>query len=137
MRTLGWTVSAVEHRGRWLKFAHAAGLQDIVELPPDEAAPLWRQQQAHAAIAMTHNYALEMEHLRQCADSDLSYIGLLGPAARRDSMLTELGAEHTRRLEGRLHAPVGLTLGGRGPEPLALAIVAELQQHFTQQAHAP
>jgi xanthine dehydrogenase accessory factor len=130
MQRLGWGVSLVEHRGRWLKFAHAAGVQDIIEATPDDAAAVWRSQHATAAVAMTHNYALDMHHLRECVDSDLSYIGLLGPAARRDQMLAQLGEEYAKRLEGRLHAPVGLALGGRGPEPLALAIAAELQQHF-------
>jgi xanthine dehydrogenase accessory factor len=129
---LGWSVSLVEHRGRWLKFAHSAGVRDIIEAAPDDAAALWRGQHATAAVAMTHNYALDMKHLRECADSELSYIGLLGPAARRDQMLAELGEEYAKRLGGRLHAPVGLALGGRGPEPLALAIAAELQQHFAQ-----
>jgi xanthine dehydrogenase accessory factor len=131
MQRLGWSVNLVEHRGRWLKFAHAAGVRDIIEAAPDDAAALWRGQHATAAVTMTHNYALDMKHLRECADSDLSYIGLLGPAARRDQMLAELGEEYAKRLSGRLHAPVGLALGGRGPEPLALAIAAELQQHFS------
>ena len=130
MQRLGWRVTLVEHRGRWLKFAHSAGVEDIIEAAPDDAAAIWRSQHATAAVAMTHNYALDMKHLRECADSDLSYIGLLGPAARRDQMLVELGEEYAKRLQGRLHAPVGLALGGRGPEPLALAIAAELQQHF-------
>jgi xanthine dehydrogenase accessory factor len=132
IQRLGWNVTLVEHRGRWLKFAHSAGVQDIIEAAPDDAAALWRGQHATAALAMTHNYALDMKHLRECADSELSYIGLLGPAARRDQMLAELGEEYAKRLGGRLHAPVGLPLGGRGPEPLALAIAAELQQHFAQ-----
>jgi xanthine dehydrogenase accessory factor len=132
VQRLGWSVSLVEHRGRWLKFAHSAGVSDIIEATPDDAAVLWRGQHATAAVAMTHNYALDMQHLRECADSELSYIGLLGPAARRDQMLAELGEEYAKRLGGRLHAPVGLALGGRGPEPLALAIAAELQQHFAQ-----
>jgi xanthine dehydrogenase accessory factor len=134
MQRLGWGVSLVEHRGRWLRFAHAAGVSDIIEAAPDEAATLWRGKHAGAAVAMTHNYALDMQHLRECADSDLSYIGLLGPAARRDQMLTELGTEYAKRLQRRLHGPVGLALGGRGPEPLALAIAAELQQHFSRPA---
>jgi xanthine dehydrogenase accessory factor len=107
-------------------------MRDIIEAPPDDAATLWRGKQATAAVAMTHNYALDLQHLRECADSNLSYIGLLGPAARRDQMLVELGEEYAKRLAGRLHAPVGMPLGGRGPEPLALAIAAELQQHFAR-----
>ncbi len=136
MQWLGWSITLVEHRGRWLKFAHAAGISDIIEAAPDDAALLWRGKHASAAVAMTHNYALDMKHLRECADSDLSYIGLLGPAARRDQMLAELGEEYAKRLLGRLHGPVGFALGGRGPEPLALAIAAELQQHFSRPAEA-
>ncbi|MBV8308398.1 MAG: XdhC family protein, partial [Gammaproteobacteria bacterium] len=44
---------------------------------------------------------------------------------RRERLLGDLG-EDARRLDGRLHAPVGLSLGGRSPESLALAIVAQL-----------
>jgi xanthine dehydrogenase accessory factor len=133
-RRLGWLLQVVEHRGRWLKFAQSAGVQQIIELPPDEAGEVWREQHVSAAIAMTHNYALDMQHLALCAKSDLSYVGLLGPSSRRDAMLADLGPDLAFRLQGRLRAPVGLGLGGRGPEPLALSIVAELQQHFANES---
>jgi xanthine dehydrogenase accessory factor len=134
VRRVGWLLQVVEHRGRWLKFAHAAGVQQVIELPPDEACEVWREQHVDAAIAMTHNYALDMQHLALCARSELSYVGLLGPSARRDAMLMDLGPDLASRLQGRLRAPVGLGLGGRGPEPLALSIVAELQQHFANES---
>jgi len=132
MQQLGWRVLAVEHRGRWLKFAHAAGVEHIVQQRPDEAAPHWLREQPDAAIAMTHNFALDLEHLRVCAHSNLPYVGLLGPGARRDALLADLGAHDAGRLRPRLHGPVGLGLGGSGPDAVALAIVAELQQHFVQ-----
>lgn len=132
MQRLGWRALAVEHRGRWLKFAHAAGIEHIVEQRPDEAAAAWRREHPDAAIAMTHNFALDLEHLRICAGSDVPYVGLLGPAARRDALLADLGESDAGRLRARLHGPVGLGLGGSGPEAVALAIVAELQQHFVK-----
>jgi len=132
-RRLGWLLRVVEHRGRWLKFAQSAGFSQTIELPADEAAEVWRKQHVDAAIAMTHNYALDMQHLALCAQTDLSYIGLLGPSARRDSMLADLGPALAALLQGRLHAPVGLGLGGRGPESLALSIVAELQRQFANE----
>jgi xanthine dehydrogenase accessory factor len=133
---VGWLLQVVEHRGRWLKFAQSAGVQATIELPPGEAEEVWREQHVSAAIAMTHNYALDLQHLALCAKSDLSYVGLLGPSSRRDAMLADLGADLASRLQGRLRAPVGLGLGGRGPEPLALSIVAELQQHFANESRA-
>ena len=56
-------------------------------------------------------------------------ITLLGPAARRDRLLADLGAV-AGELGTRLRAPVGLKLGGRDPSSVALSIVAELQACF-------
>jgi xanthine dehydrogenase accessory factor len=135
MQQLGWIVRIVEHRARWRAFARAAGDADIIELAPDAAADAWRAQPIDAAIAMSHNYLLDRKNLAYCADRPMSYVGLLGPPARRDALLDDLGTDIAARLRARLHAPVGLPLGGTGPEVLALSIVAELQQHFTQRQH--
>ena len=57
--------------------------------------------------------------------SAVGYVGLLGPPARREKLLTELGSD-AQRLRARLRAPVGFNIGGRTPESIALAIVAEI-----------
>ena len=43
--------------------------------------------------------------------------------------LAELGAS-AERVRPRLRAPVGLPLGGRAPESVALAIVGQLHQYL-------
>jgi xanthine dehydrogenase accessory factor len=45
-------------------------------------------------------------------------------------LLGRLRKPERTALQGRLHAPVGLRLGGEGPDAIALAIAAELQQEF-------
>jgi xanthine dehydrogenase accessory factor len=55
-------------------------------------------------------------------------VGLLGPPARRDELLARLDASERDALRARLRAPLGLPLGGEGPEAIALAIAAELQK---------
>jgi len=52
-------------------------------------------------------------------------LGGIGPGPHAAMVLADLGAE-ARGLEGRLRSPVGLALGGRTPESIALAIVAQL-----------
>ena len=131
-RRLGWFVSVVEHRGRWADFARGAQVDRLIELAPDAAASELVNERPDVAIVMSHNYALDLAWLRHCADSEVGYIGLLGPAARRDALLAELDAPRRERLRTRLHAPVGLDLGGHGGEVVALAIAAELQQHFAR-----
>src|SRR5215471_20367374 len=78
-----------------------------------------------AAIVMSHHLPSDLAYLRVLAAGTIPYVGLLGPAVRRERLLEDLGAD-AGRLEGRLHAPVGLPLGGRSPESIALAIIAQL-----------
>jgi xanthine dehydrogenase accessory factor len=83
-----------------------------------------------AVIVMTHRASNDLDALRALSQSSPPFIGLLGPAARRDELLSHLNPVERGALEQRLHAPVGLNLGGHGPEAIALSIAAELQQHF-------
>jgi xanthine dehydrogenase accessory factor len=79
---------------------------------------------------MSHRADIDLEALAALAASTIPYIGLLGPPARRDELLARLGDDERAALQRRLRAPVGLRLGGDGPEAIALAIAAELQQEF-------
>lgn len=83
------------------------------------------------AIVMSHHLASDREYLRQLAATNIGYIGLLGPAGRHDRLVSELG-DVAIELQGRLHGPAGIRLGGRGPGPIALEIVAEMQQYLSQ-----
>jgi len=128
LRALGARVSVIEHRGLWSMHARGADLH--LDASPQRAWEGLRPDTFTAALVMGHHYGNDLAHLRQLARSDVTFVGLLGPPARRDALLAELGPE-ADRLRSRLHAPVGLRLGGEGPESIALAIAAQLQMHFT------
>ena len=66
----------------------------------------------------------------------MPYVGLLGPAARREKLMTDLGADAVA-LRPRLRAPVGLDIGGRAPESIALSIVAEVHAALEGRAGRP
>jgi len=83
-----------------------------------------------AAVVMTHTAANDLEALATLSARSERFIGLLGPPARRDELLMQLDAGQRAALAERLQAPVGLNLGGHGPEILALSISAGLQQFF-------
>jgi xanthine dehydrogenase accessory factor len=61
---------------------------------------------------------------------------LLGPAARREKLLGDLGAD-ADKLRARLRAPVGLDIGGRTPESIALSIVGEVHAALEGRAGRP
>lgn len=79
-----------------------------------------------AAVVMSHYLPADLAYLRALAASPgVSYVGLLGPAARRERLLAELGSA-AQQLGSRLRAPVGLDIGARTPEAIALAVAAEI-----------
>ena len=93
---------------------------------PDELLTALDLAHFSAAVVMSHHLPSDLEYLRSLARTSIPYIGLLGPAQRREKLLSDLGGAEAASLRPRLHAPVGLPLGGRTPESIALAIVAEI-----------
>jgi xanthine dehydrogenase accessory factor len=134
-RLLGWHVELLDHRERWLRFAEGSALDAVHRDGPDSLPELLAQVRFDAALVMNHNVHLDARCLVHLAADDIGYVGLLGPAARRDDLLAEIGVDATDRLRARLHAPVGLALGGEGAEAIGIAIVAELQREFSRDAN--
>jgi xanthine dehydrogenase accessory factor len=126
---LGWTGTVSDHRQH---FIDALGQPESIIVQCHPAGDLARHvdlSQFDAAIVMSHGLAADRAYLDALARSDLGLIGLLGPPHRRARLLDELGEETACLLEGRLRAPVGMRIGGRGPEAIALEIAAELQEY--------
>jgi xanthine dehydrogenase accessory factor len=132
---LGWRVFVSDHREALLS-AHCAGAERTICARPAAALAAFGGQPLDACIVMTHTAANDREALAALAKRTEPFIGLLGPPARRDELLAELDTASRGALAARLHAPVGLQLGGYGPETLALSICAELQ-HFLAAGESP
>lgn len=123
---LGWQVTVVDHRPAYIdatRFASGVRLQqvDAAELSSSMSLDAF-----DAAVVMSHHLIADGRYLVALAHSSVPYVGLLGPAARRERLIAELG-EAAKDLRTRLRAPVGLDLGGRSPEAIALSIIAEIQ----------
>jgi xanthine dehydrogenase accessory factor len=126
---LGWRAIVSDHREALLA-ARGAGAERAICAPPAAALAALGDQRLDACIVMTHTAANDREALTALARRADPFIGLLGPPARRDELLAELDPTARAMLTPRLHAPVGIRLGGHGPEILALSICAELQRFF-------
>ena len=79
-----------------------------------------------AVVIMTHNFLHDLALLERAFASPARYVGLLGPKARGEDLLTQMGGA-TAAMRARLHNPIGLDLGGDSPDDIALAIIAEIQ----------
>jgi xanthine/CO dehydrogenase XdhC/CoxF family maturation factor len=86
---------------------------------------------------MSHHLDSDLAYLAALAGREaIRYVGLLGPAPRRNRLMDSLGPM-AAQLAGRLHAPVGLDIGARTPEAIALAAAAELHAYFAGRGGGP
>jgi len=124
---LGWNITVVDHRPVTPEHeARFPGVGVVECAEPADLASCVSLGSRTAAVVMSHHYTRDLEYARALIASDVAYIGLLGPKARAERMLAEITARGGLP-EGdvRIFAPIGVDIGGDGPEAIALSIVAE------------
>jgi xanthine dehydrogenase accessory factor len=126
---LTWKVTVYDHRPAYAQATHFPAADHVVLGRPDALSQTLDLGAYEAAVVMSHHLPSDLEYLRALATSPIGYVGLLGPPHRREKLLEDLGAA-SEELRRRLRAPVGLDLGGRNPESIALSIVAEIQAYL-------
>jgi xanthine dehydrogenase accessory factor len=130
----GWHVTVADARAAYGSIERFPEADRIIAAPLTEIASGLRFDARTFAVIMTHRYVDDREFLRALLPHDFSYLGQLGPRTRTDRLLAELKADGltpTPAQLAKLHAPVGLDLGGSTPETVALAILAEMQSRLT------
>ena len=118
---IGFRVTVVDHRPAYLSPARFPDAERIDRRPADGLEGLMLGPHSYLVV-MTHSFAHDRDWVGRLLRTEVPYVGLLGPRARRDELLEQIGATGT----GRLFAPVGLDVGADGPEQVAVSIVAEL-----------
>jgi xanthine/CO dehydrogenase XdhC/CoxF family maturation factor len=126
---LGWDATVVDHRP--LTEANVARFPGAPVVECDDAmglANVLPKNRRFAAVVMSHHLARDRDYLGVLLQSDASYIGVLGPRTRTERMLTELIArgDLAAPVDERLHSPIGLDIGGEGPEAIALSIISQI-----------
>lgn len=142
-----WIVGAVHIATALVTFAKALGFRTIVIDPraafatperfghADELIARWPQEvlttanldAAACVVVLTHDAKIDNPALVAALNSPARYIGALGARkthAKRLAALKELGIDDAQL--ARIHAPIGLDIGARRPEEIALAIMAEI-----------
>ena len=126
-RRLGFRTVVVDARSAFAtaeRFPHADEL--VVEWPADYLARVPLHANTYC-VFLTHDKKLDNPALRVALEAGVRYVGALGSSrthAKRVAALREAGLAD--ELIDRIHAPIGLDLGGRKPEEIAMAIAAEL-----------
>jgi xanthine/CO dehydrogenase XdhC/CoxF family maturation factor len=126
---LGWQVTIADHRPAYAVAERFARAKQVVLSPAPELSKCIMFDEFDAAVVMSHHLLTDQIYLAALADTQVRYVGLLGPANRRKRLLAEIG-DRADKLANRLAGPVGLDIGAHTPETIALAIVAEIHAHL-------
>ena len=106
------------------RFHHADQL--IIQWPAD-ALPNIGIDENTFIVVLTHDEKIDNPALDIALRSPARYIGALGSSkthARRVAALKAMGV--TDEQIARLHAPIGLDIGARRPEEIAVAVIAQI-----------
>jgi xanthine dehydrogenase accessory factor len=109
------------------------------EAPPPIAGVAYRRDEPAQALATldvdpwtavaiaTHDIDTDHAALKAALPSPAGYVGLLGARRRLMGRLAELRAEGVAESDiARLHAPIGLDIGGKAPWEVAVSVIGEI-----------
>lgn len=109
------------------------------EAPPPISGVRYRRDEPAEALAAigldpwtsvavaTHDLETDRAALKAALPSQAGYVGLLGARRRLAGRLTELQLEGMPDAAlGRLHAPIGLDIGGKAPFEVAVSVIGEI-----------
>ena len=125
-RTAGFDPVIVDPRRAWTDRSRFPGVV-VLDAWPDDAMTELAPDHRTAVVTLTHDPKIDDPALVMALSSPAFYIGALGSTrthAQRIARLEEEGFDD--RAIRRISGPVGLDIGARTPEEIALSIVAEI-----------
>ena len=125
-RACGFDPVLIDPRGAFGSAERFPG-ETILEDWPDEAMAQLAPDSRTAVVTLTHDPKLDDPAITQTLRSKAFYLGCLGSTrthAKRVARLKEAGFSSVDI--ARIHAPVGLDLGGRAPAEIAVSIMAQV-----------
>ena len=138
-QSVGWHVTLIDHRPGLLSPERWPGVECRLVRASAGIAAVVETIDCDAAVVMNHHYERDLDSLAAWLRSAVPFIGMVGPRIRTGQMLATLVTRETR-LEGaeqRIHAPVGLDLGGETAAEIALSIVAEIKASLAGRRGGP
>lgn len=126
---MGWLVTLIDGRKTHASANRFPTVNKIWIGKPAEIIEKISIDNRTAIVLMTHNYNYDKEMLQYLLNKPCVYLGMLGPASRRDRMLEELlqnGITIPNHLFENIYGPTGLDLGAETSEEIALSIVSEI-----------
>lgn len=126
-KMMGYRVVIVDPRSAFGNAERFPQADRIINAHPCEAFESLRITRATAVVTLTHNDKFDDTALRIALNSPAFYVGALGGRKTREARHRRLAAVGLSEAQlSRLHSPIGLDIGARTPEEIALATMAQI-----------
>lgn len=128
---LGYRVTVVDAREAFLTPERFPDADELVAEWPHRFLESAHVDRRTVVCVLTHDQKFDVPALRVALSTDAGYIGAMGSrrtTERRHQRLLEEGL--TEDQLARVHAPIGLSIGSKTPEEVAVAVAAEIIRTF-------
>ena len=119
---IGFSVTVCDWRPAFCREEYFSSADKLTVGFPEDIVPKLELNSDDYVVIMTHHFQRDQEILSLLKNRPLRYAGILGPRKRTTRLL------QTEEIPEWLHSPVGLPIGARGPQEIAISIAGELIQ---------
>jgi xanthine dehydrogenase accessory factor len=125
---LGFSVTVVDAREEWGKSGRLEGVRCVVgEFDDPECGLDPATAPGTAVLVMTHDHALDQQVLEGALTRGAGFVGGVGSRAKAKRTRDRLEAKGFREADLlRIRMPLGVDIGARLPDEIAVAIAAEM-----------
>jgi len=126
-RLTGFGVTVIDARSPFATAERFPDADEVLRAWPDEVLDAAALGSWSYVVSLSHDFKFEIPALLRALRSGARYVGALGSRATHEKRVARLREEGLGPAElARIRAPIGLDLGGRSPEEIAVAILAEM-----------
>lgn len=126
-KLLGFRVTVIDARERFATRDRFPNVDDLIVAWPDEGLASIRIDTRSYIAILTHDPKFDEPALLSALARPARYIGAIGSRKTSKDRAERLRRQGiTDEQLARIHAPIGLNIGGRTPEEVALSIAAEI-----------
>jgi xanthine dehydrogenase accessory factor len=122
-------VTVIGFRGANAEADRFPDADDVRSTSPAQIREAFEFDSDTYVVVATHNFIDDRLAVDELLQTEVPYVGLMGPHERFEEMVEEFEPEGRTFSEAeldRLYTPVGLDLGGGSPYEIALSIVGEV-----------
>jgi len=129
---MGWEVVVVVPADEAKTEGFFPGISELKAVTPETLILDFIDSQC-AVVVMTHSYVKDLQYLLKLSETVPGYVGVLGPARRRERLLGDLierNPEVRTAFVDQIHGPAGLDIGSETAQEIAVSILAEILAVF-------